>query len=66
MRGGEWCLGARPRSRNYRISAARVVPAFVRHGSTIVVSKCKSEESERKKKERERKGKKEIKEGGGG
>lgn len=55
MRGGEWCLGASPRSRNYRIPTGRVVPAFVRHGSTIVVSKCKSEESERKRR-RERKG----------
>lgn len=27
---------------------SRVVPAFVRHGSTVVVSKCKSEESEKK------------------
>lgn len=39
---------ARARRRNYRISTDRLVPAFVRYSSTVVVSKCKSKKSERK------------------
>jgi len=36
----------------------RLVSAFVRHGSTIVVSKCKSEKSERKRRRGDEKEKK--------